>query len=251
MRLPVSYLKADLSRRGIAHHPFPMSCCRDRYPHLVCTFPQRADLGLQPHTSAPVPSGSSRFVAGPTLRLTVTARSYKSTVGSGSQRKWELFVFEDANNEFHFPSLPPEDSTMHHSILELIPPNFLSNPEVKHVLVPSKPITSEDARRNTPQFSPSAFFRAIDEFRLGTEDTRQGTNPGSYGKIFSSTQRMSDNMNPSFLRALPSPIVSLATAQLAGRGGGSNTWLSSQLQDACRCRPRFVLGSEGLLQIWI
>ncbi|KAG1805859.1 uncharacterized protein BJ212DRAFT_1303916 [Suillus subaureus] len=33
--------------------------------------------------------------------------------------------------------------------------------------------------------------------------------------------------NPSFLHALPSPIVSLATVQMAGRGRGGNAWLST------------------------
>ena len=32
--------------------------------------------------------------------------------------------------------------------------------------------------------------------------------------------------NPSFLRQLPTPLLSLASYQLAGRGRGSNIWLS-------------------------
>ncbi|KAG1781130.1 class II aaRS and biotin synthetase [Suillus placidus] len=142
------------------------------------------------------------------------------------------FVFEDANDNFHFhfPSFPPADRTTDHPILELIPPNSLSNPKVKHVHVPSKPLTSEDERIYTPQFSPSAFFRAIDEFRSGMEGTNQDSwrigEALIYGEVVSSTQTMFDNRNPSFLRALPSPIVSLATVQLAGRGRGGNAWLS-------------------------
>lgn len=34
--------------------------------------------------------------------------------------------------------------------------------------------------------------------------------------------------NPCFLTSLPVPVVSLATFQLAGRGRGSNTWLSPE-----------------------
>jgi biotin--protein ligase len=116
-----------------------------------------------------------------------------SAVGDESQRKWEPFVFEDANDDFHvhFPSfLPePEDRTTNHPTFKFIPPNSLSNPKVKHILVPSKSLTSEDERT---QFSPSAFFRAIDKFRSVTEDI----NPDSwrigealiYGEVVSSTQ---------------------------------------------------------------
>ncbi|KAG2134085.1 class II aaRS and biotin synthetase [Suillus clintonianus] len=149
-----------------------------------------------------------------------------------SQRKLEPFAFEDANDDFHFhfPSFPPADRT-DHPILELIPQNSLSNPKVKHVLVPPKPLTSEDEKIYTPQFSSSAFFRAIDEFRSRTENFDQSPDSWRigdafmYGEVVSSTQTMFDK-NPSFLRALPAPIVSLATVQLAGRGRGGNSWLS-------------------------
>ncbi|KAG1752104.1 class II aaRS and biotin synthetase [Suillus lakei] len=154
-----------------------------------------------------------------------------SAVGDESQRGREPFVFEDVNDDFHFhfPTFPPTVKTTDHPILELVPPNSSPNPKVKHVLVPPKPLTSEDERIYTPQFSPSAFFRATDEFSSGTE----GASPDSwrigeallYGEVVSSTQTMFDK-NPSFLRALPSPIVSLATVQLAGRGRGGNAWLS-------------------------
>ncbi|KAG1814671.1 uncharacterized protein BJ212DRAFT_1361281 [Suillus subaureus] len=132
-----------------------------------------------------------------------------SAVGGESQRKWEPFVFEDANDDFHFlfSSFSPKHRTTDCLIFKLIPSNSFSNLKVKHVLVPSRPLTSEDERRYTPQFSPSAFFRAIDEFRSGTEDT----NPDSWhiGEVVSSTQTLF-RKNPSFLRAFPSPTVSLA-----------------------------------------
>ncbi|KAG1901415.1 class II aaRS and biotin synthetase [Suillus fuscotomentosus] len=180
---------------------------------------QRADSSLEPHI----------------LPQFLLARPDSWQVHDESKAKWEPFVFEDTNDNFHFhfPSIPPEARNTDHPILELIPPNFLSNPKVKHVLVPSRPLTIEDERIYTPQFSPSAFFRAIDKFRSGMKDTSQGTNQDSwrigealmYGEVVSSTQTMFDK-NPSFLRVLPPPIVSLATVQLAGRGRGGNAWLS-------------------------
>ncbi|KAG2367620.1 hypothetical protein BDR07DRAFT_254553 [Suillus spraguei] len=93
-----------------------------------------------------------------------------------------------------------------------------------------------DFRIYPPQFSPSAFFHAIDEFHSGMEDTNKSTNIDScrvgevltYGEVISSTQTTFDR-NPYLLRALHLPssgFVSLVTAQLAGRGKGGNAWLS-------------------------
>ncbi|KAG2074520.1 hypothetical protein BDR04DRAFT_1151232 [Suillus decipiens] len=54
----------------------------------------------------------------------------------------------------------------------------------------------------TPQFSPSAFFHAMDEFHSGTGDTNQDTNPHSsrIGEtlVVSSTQTMLDKCKPIF-----------------------------------------------------
>ncbi|KAG1836798.1 hypothetical protein DFJ58DRAFT_864292 [Suillus subalutaceus] len=51
---------------------------------------------------------------------------------------------------------------------------------------------SEDERTFTPQFSPSAFFPAIDKFCAGTEDTNPDTWHNDeallYGEAVSSTQ---------------------------------------------------------------
>jgi biotin--protein ligase len=161
---------------------------------------QRADPSLQPRILPQflLARPDSWQVQHRVVKALLDHLNLGSAVGDESQRKWEPFVFEDANNDFHFhfPSFPPEDRTTDHSIVELIPPNSFSNPKVNHVLVPSIPLTSEDERRYTPQFSPSAFFRAIDEFRSGTEDT----SPDSwrigealiYGEVVSSTQTMFD-----------------------------------------------------------
>ncbi|KAG1884667.1 class II aaRS and biotin synthetase [Suillus subluteus] len=194
---------------------------------------QRADPSLEPHILPQflLARPDSWQVQHHIVEALLDHLNIGSTVGDESQRKWEPFVFEDANDDFHFhfPSFPPADRTTDHPILELLPPDSLSNTKIKHVLVPSKPLTPEDERIYTPQFSPSAFFRAVDEFRSGTEDTNPETwHIGEaliYGEVVSSTQTMFDK-NPSFLRALPSPIVSLATVQLAGRGRGGNAWLS-------------------------
>ncbi|KAG1880105.1 hypothetical protein F4604DRAFT_1996201 [Suillus subluteus] len=126
---------------------------------------------------APVSSGASRFVV---------------AVDGESQRKCEPLVFEDANDDFHFhsPSFLPEDSIMYHPILELIT-KFLLKPESQ--------------------------TRSTHDLRSGTEDTNTDTwrigEALIYDEAVSCTQTMFDEI-PSFLRALPSPIISLATVQL-------------------------------------
>ncbi|KIK41119.1 hypothetical protein CY34DRAFT_806469 [Suillus luteus UH-Slu-Lm8-n1] len=194
---------------------------------------QRADPSLDPHILPQflLARPNSWQVQHRVVEALLDHLNFGSIVSDESQRKWEPFVFEDVNDDFHFhfPSFPPENKITNHPVLELIPQNSSSNPKVKHVLLPSKPLTSENERMYTPQFSPSAFFRAIDEFRSETKGTSQDSwrigEALIYGEVVSSTQTMFDK-NPSFLRALPSPIVSLATVQLAGRGRGGNAWLS-------------------------
>ncbi|PCH37533.1 class II aaRS and biotin synthetase [Wolfiporia cocos MD-104 SS10] len=46
-----------------------------------------------------------------------------------------------------------------------------------------------------------------------------------YGEVVTSTQTLLDK-NPRLLGALPTPLLSLASRQLAGRGRGTNVWLS-------------------------
>ncbi|KAG2343479.1 class II aaRS and biotin synthetase [Suillus weaverae] len=220
----------------------------------LCFSSQRADPSLEPHILPQflLARPDSWQVQQCVVQALLGHLNLGSAVGDESERKWESFVFEDVNDDFHFhfPSFPPTNRTTDLPILELIPPNSLSNPKVKHVLVPSRPLTSEDERIYTPQFSPSAFFRAIDDFRSGTEDTNQDSwrigEALIYGEVVSSTQTMFDK-NPSFLRALPSPIVSLATVQLAGRGRGGNAWLSPAgcLQMSLKIRVGLKGSSSG------
>jgi len=72
-----------------------------------------------------------------------------------------------------------------------------------------------------------------------------------YGEVVTSTQTLFDK-NPSFTHDLPSPLLSLATHQLAGRGRGTNVWLSQAggLQFSLLLRPPsgFPLGKVPFLQ---
>ncbi|KAG1880103.1 hypothetical protein F4604DRAFT_1679216 [Suillus subluteus] len=133
-----------------------------------------------------------------------------SAVSDESQRKWEPFVFEDANDDFyfHFPSFPPADRTTdpitrtHSTVFPLEPES--------QTRTHTKPPTSGDERVYTLQFSPSCFFRAIDEFRSGTEDT----NPDTWriGEAVSSTQTVFGKCVSGFKgsSSVPGPTILLS-----------------------------------------
>lgn len=57
--------------------------------------------------------------------------------------------------------------------------------------------------------------------------------------------------NPTLLRALPAPVLSLASHQLTGRGRGSNVWLSPSgcLQFSLLLRPPRSFRSSSLVFI--
>ncbi|KAH7882931.1 class II aaRS and biotin synthetase [Phlebopus sp. FC_14] len=105
--------------------------------------------------------------------------------------------------------------------------------KTKHIVLPVQPFTVEQEKLYTPLFSPSVFFRALDELRKHNNsniqrDIHAPWRMGDallYGEVVTSTQTMFDK-NPKFLRALPSPLLSFATKQVAGRGRGANAWLS-------------------------
>ncbi|KAL1748402.1 hypothetical protein HDZ31DRAFT_29697 [Schizophyllum fasciatum] len=88
-------------------------------------------------------------------------------------------------------------------------------------------------RELTPHFDLGAFYGALDEARRssGASKVDDGGAPWGigdaliYSEAVTSTQTMLEK-NPSFRYALPTPVVSLAYAQLSGRGRGGNVWLS-------------------------
>ncbi|KAL1736818.1 hypothetical protein EV714DRAFT_198409 [Schizophyllum commune] len=84
----------------------------------------------------------------------------------------------------------------------------------------------------TPNFDLEAFYEALEVARGRSEGgVSDVTTPWPlgdaliYGEAVTSTQTLLER-NPTFRWALPPPIVSLAYAQLSGRGRGGNVWLS-------------------------
>ncbi|GJE86299.1 biotin holocarboxylase synthetase-like protein [Phanerochaete sordida] len=97
----------------------------------------------------------------------------------------------------------------------------------------------------TPLFNVQQFFEDLKVARekAGLQ-TSQPWGVGEalfYGEAVTSTQTMLDK-NYRFLSSLPSPIVSLATHQIAGRGRGGNSWVSPLgcLQFSLRLRASLI-----------
>ncbi|EUC61223.1 biotin-protein ligase, partial [Rhizoctonia solani AG-3 Rhs1AP] len=100
------------------------------------------------------------------------------------------------------------------------------NTPVRDIVVYEDTIpTTTDA----PLFDISLYFKALQDARRDSPFIKQ-TNWGVgevllYGEVVTSTQTLFDK-NINLLTTMPYPVLSLATVQTAGRGRGSNMWLS-------------------------
>lgn len=104
----------------------------------------------------------------------------------------------------------------------LVDYNSLPKRLLLHETSPSTMPTS----KQTPYFNHAAFFWALKDYHSQHRDS-----PHSYGKVLlygevvTSTNTMLDK-NPTWLDRLPTGLVATATTQVAGRGRGSNVWVS-------------------------
>ncbi|KAI5794409.1 biotin-protein ligase [Peziza echinospora] len=79
---------------------------------------------------------------------------------------------------------------------------------------------------DTPHFDHEVYYNALDDYR--TSSRLSPSQLGSfimYGEVLTSTSTILDS-NFQLLQRLPNGLTTLATVQIAGRGRGSNTWVS-------------------------
>jgi len=98
----------------------------------------------------------------------------------------------------------------------------------KHVLICRNGLLP--SVEQTPLFDTGKFYDELAAARrkAGCKDNNDAWGMGEvlfYGEVVTSTQTMIDK-NTRLLSALPAPLVSIASHQLAGRGRGANIWLS-------------------------
>ncbi|EIN14514.1 class II aaRS and biotin synthetase [Punctularia strigosozonata HHB-11173 SS5] len=138
-------------------------------------------------------------------------------------------ILKDSNDTFHF-----WPSTERDRLLDLGRTGGLyqfPDPDTwqpKHIVI--EPHGSIPPSSATPLFGCTDFFRCLKEYRSKFTVPEPVDEWGHgealiYGEVVTSTQTMIDR-NPAMLNSLPSPLLSIASHQLVGRGRGSNTWLS-------------------------
>ncbi|KAJ7151389.1 biotin-ligase [Mycena crocata] len=140
----------------------------------------------------------------------------------------QLTAFEDTNDKFRFHLLPESRALIRETRLAATTRTDPSTWQPKHIIIcPENQLPGHD---ETPLFDLGLFFSALSAARKN-EGVSEDVEPWGigdallYGEAVTSTQTMLDK-NPRFMGLLPTPLVSLASHQLAGRGRGANVWLS-------------------------
>ncbi|GIJ98752.1 hypothetical protein Aspvir_000872 [Aspergillus viridinutans] len=182
-------------------------------------------LGLQvTQNTTTVPSLSSLHLSSQnpadTSRIRSSLQEVISTEGD------EEFI-KDENDTFRLErsgtwsmssleeSLPQSEQGASEGIVDY---NAIIKPLVIHDELPSS--------KATPYFNHHAFYANLEQYQ---SQMREGTGCfGSsimYGEVVTSTNTILEK-NPKLLRKLPHGFTATATTQVAGRGRGSNVWVS-------------------------
>ncbi|KAK7053351.1 biotin holocarboxylase synthetase [Paramarasmius palmivorus] len=136
-------------------------------------------------------------------------------------------VIKDTNDTFHFHTLAEAEQVLQKARQEEVSEDPATW-QPKHIIVCPDGALPEGTL--TPIFDIPLFFRALSEARSRT-GSNSSSNPWGfgdvlvYGEAVTSTQTMLDK-NPHILSHLPVPLLSIASHQIAGRGRGSNSWIS-------------------------
>ncbi|KAF9467167.1 hypothetical protein BDZ94DRAFT_1249739 [Collybia nuda] len=185
-----------------------------------------ANAGLQlpskkPETTivGPLPQFLTSHPSKPTIVSKITDLIAAPSPGS------QLSIFQDGNDTFHFHQMEESGDLVKDIREKSISSNDFNQP--KHIIICTNKIPN---REETPFFDLESYYEA-----LTTVHKKRGDPSGSepwgfgeavlYGEVVTSTQTLLDK-NPRFMSRLPTPLVSIASYQLAGRGRGGNIWLS-------------------------
>ncbi|KAF9260681.1 class II aaRS and biotin synthetase [Marasmius fiardii PR-910] len=152
----------------------------------------------------------------------VLERIGQSTIGP------ESTPLKDENDTFHFHEFEEAAQLVDEARNSPSRSNDPATWQPKQVIVCREQAIPD--RTLTPLFDITLFFQALAEARTkGGCQTDEGEwgcgEVFLYGEVVTSTQTMLDK-NPRLLSDLPVPLVSLASHQIAGRGRGSNSWVS-------------------------
>ncbi|THH02031.1 hypothetical protein EW026_g756 [Hermanssonia centrifuga] len=129
--------------------------------------------------------------------------------------------FKDVNDTFNFHVASEAEELMQQC-------RFQQTDNLRHIVAFTD--GSMPSRGLTPLFDIGQYYSDLADAtsRAGCPMTSSSWGAGEafmYGEVVTSTQTLLDK-NPRFLSSLPSPLLSLATHQIAGRGRGGNSWVS-------------------------
>ncbi|KAJ7084019.1 biotin-ligase [Mycena belliarum] len=184
-------------------------------------------LGLQvpeaiPSLCSPLPQFLASHFIKPSIVTAIT--NSIAAPHSGAQ----LSAFDDTNDKFHFHLLGESGPLVRDTRLAATTRTDPSTWQPKRIIIcPDGQLPDHE---QTPLFDLALFFSALSAARK-KEGVPEDVEPWAigdallYGEAVTSTQSMLDK-NPRFMGLLPTPLVSLASHQLAGRGRGANVWLS-------------------------
>ncbi|KAI0267285.1 hypothetical protein BC834DRAFT_822580 [Gloeopeniophorella convolvens] len=197
-----------------------------------------ASLGLMLPANAPGAAALPPVPTQPLPQLLLHQRSKGHIVetvlknlGISAAVLGELKEIKDISDTFEFHVVTAESSARliadARNAADAGTPPTSDPPRVVIVL----PVDVLPSRELTPRFDAEEYFGALEAAKAASDaGVQSGWGLGEalfYSEAVTSTQTMLER-NPQFLAALPAPIVSLASFQLAGRGRGSNTWLSPE-----------------------
>ncbi|THV08019.1 class II aaRS and biotin synthetase [Dendrothele bispora CBS 962.96] len=214
---PASLISRDLLRQDVAQAELHR---RDILKHLL------SSLGLTPSSPPKISRPFPQFLVSHPARQGLVS-AILDNIARPSPTS-ELKTFEDANDTFQFHGL--EDSGQ---ILTEIRESQVEESDPS-TWQPKLVIICEDGklpdRTQTPLFDLDLYFRTLSEARdkagLVSESGEWGCGEVMfYSEAVTSTQTMLEK-NSHLLARLPTPILSLASHQLAGRGRGTNSWIS-------------------------
>lgn len=136
------------------------------------------------------------------------------------QSAWSLGNFYKA-----IPSLPKQEGKANHGTGSGGDRNRIVDYSTitKEILIH---VTDHPSIEETPYFNHDSYYSNLSDYQKTTPETKyQFGNHLLYGEVLTSTNTLLEK-NTQVLRRLPTGFTAVATSQLAGRGRGSNVWVS-------------------------
>ncbi|KAL1878022.1 hypothetical protein VTK73DRAFT_8246 [Phialemonium thermophilum] len=187
-----------------------------------------AKLGLEvnPDTST-VPSLSKLHLSA--LRPGEASELLHSFSDIISKEDGEEFIRAE-NDVFHIESVDSKwsMSELHESLGAPLPDKAPKDRIVELNSIVKRIVHHEEAwpePKETPCFNHAVFYSSLEEYRRREDAAESWGDTFMYGEVVTSTNTLLEK-NHSLLCKLPTGFTLVATTQIAGRGRGSNVWVS-------------------------